>query len=306
MKDFKHKELFMVKDLFLHGKRHAFYESKFDRRLAIVSFHNSIELFIRDALNTKSVGLDVLDKKKFEEKIKCFEDRCLKGEEIPFKGKISDLNKLRNKVYHDYEVPTKEKIVEYTVITNEFLTEMMNKIFRVNFDELSFFDVDNIKNPYVKKHYTNASTNLENGEYMESGSAFYKAFREQWNSIYGFPIPALSLQINGEYNETFENIIYAINDLALIIGENLELLQMNTVRGEHLSLKKWIESIFPNYKFVYFQENIKPDDVDKFKKLLEEFISETDDYVSEHYLQIRSKEYEQEVHFNLNSVIYRE
>lgn len=294
MKYLKHKELLMVKDLFLHGKRHAFYESGFDRRLAIVSFHNSIELFIRDALNTKSVSSDVLDKMKFEEKIKCFEERCLKKGEIPFKGKLLDLNELRNKIYHNYEVPTNEKIGKYTLITNEFLSEMMNKIYRINFDDLSFFDVDNIKNPYVKKYYTNAATYLEEGEYRRCGYTLYEAFHEQWNSIYGAPIPNLYQYIDSRDNEIFEEIINAINGLTSCIEENLKMLQLNTVRKEHLHLKNWIESIFSNYIY-NSQESIKPDDVDKFKKLLEEFISETDDYVSENYLQIRSKEYDREI-----------
>ena len=48
------KRLLIIKDVYSHGERHAYFDTKIDRRLAIISFHNSIELFLRYALNIKS------------------------------------------------------------------------------------------------------------------------------------------------------------------------------------------------------------------------------------------------------------
>jgi len=65
MTDENLKRLLIIKDVFSHGEQYAYFDTKIDRRLAIISFHNSIELFLRCALNSKSTGNDELDKMKF-------------------------------------------------------------------------------------------------------------------------------------------------------------------------------------------------------------------------------------------------
>ena len=63
------KRLCLIKDLFSHGELHAFFGSKLDKRLAIISYHNSIELFFRYSLDTKAMSNDELEGMKFKNKM---------------------------------------------------------------------------------------------------------------------------------------------------------------------------------------------------------------------------------------------
>lgn len=62
------ERLYMVKDMFLNGNRHAHFDSKFDRRIAIISYHNSIELLLRHYLGQR-YNSDGLDMMKFNQKL---------------------------------------------------------------------------------------------------------------------------------------------------------------------------------------------------------------------------------------------
>ena len=166
------KQLLTVKDIFLHGEQHAFFDSRLDRRLAIISFHNSIELFLRYALNTKSTSNGELDKMKFEKKIQEFEEKLLKNTNLPYKSKIIDLNDLRNKIYHDYRIPTNEETEEFKVITKVFLKDLIKDILDLNFDDISSFNSDYIRNPFVKDFYLTAKKEYDGGEYGLSMAHF--------------------------------------------------------------------------------------------------------------------------------------
>ena len=78
-----------------------------------------------------------------------------------------DLNNLRNKIYHDYLEPKNEEINEANEITKLFLEEYTEKIFKFNFNIISSFNMDTIRNPYVKEAYVEAIESFEQTKYKQ-------------------------------------------------------------------------------------------------------------------------------------------
>ena len=281
------KRLRIIKDVFSHGEQHAYFDTKFDRRLAIISFHNSIELFLRYALNIKSTSNDELDKMKFEKKIDEFKIKLMKNKELPYDSEIRDLNDIRNKIYHDYRIPTKEETEEFKVIARLFLEELTQKIFDLNFNDISLFDLDTVQNPFVKDAYIEGLNQFNAGKYDKSMIHFQKAFTEQFNSMYGGPINIGVVISNPNEDPVIDEIISSIDSLAFDIEVSFKQIQKFIINKYHLELKDWVDTVFHGYII----ESVNPDEITKMKKLLEEFIAETDDYILKDYLEYRIKEY---------------
>ena len=198
---------------------------KIDRRLAIISFHNSIELFLRYALNSKSTSNDELDRMNFEKKIDEFKIKLMKNQELPYNSKIRDLNDIRNKIYHDYRIPTKEETEEFKVIARLFLEELSQKIFSLNFNEISLFDLDTVRNPFVRDAYIEGLNQFSAGKYDKSMIQFQKAFNEQFNSIYGDPINIGVNISNPDNDPAIDEIISSIDSLAFDIEFSFKKVQ---------------------------------------------------------------------------------
>jgi hypothetical protein len=281
------KRLLIIKDVFSHGEQHAYFDTKIDRRLAIISFHNSIELFLRCALNSKSTSNDKLDGMNFGKKIDEFKIKLMKNKEVPYDLKIRDLNNFRNKIYHDYRIPTKEETEEFKVIARLFLEELTQKIFNLNFEDISLFDLDTVRNPFVRDAYIGGLDQFNAYKYDKSMIHFQNAFNEQFNSIYGDPI---NIKVNiSEPNEdpAIDEIISSIDSLAFDIEVSFKKIQKFIINKHHLELKDWVDTVFHRYSI----ERVDPDEITKMKKLLEEFIAETDDYILKDYLEYRIREY---------------
>ena len=287
------KRLLIIKDVFSHGEQHAYFDTKIDRRLAIISFHNSIELFLRCALNSKSTSNDKLDVMNFGKKIDEFKIKLMKNKEVPYDLKIRDLNNFRNKIYHDYRIPTKEETEEFKVIARLFLEELTQKIFNLNFEDISLFDLDTVRNPFVRDAYIGGLDQFNAYKYDKSMIHFQKAFNEQFNSIYGDPINIKVNISDPDEDHAIDEIISSIDSLAFDIEVSFKKIQKFIINKHHLELKDWVDTVFHGYSI----ESVNPDEITKMKKLLEEFIAETDDYILKDYLESRTKEYK-----NMNSL----
>lgn len=282
------KRLLIIKDVFFHGEQHAYFGTKFDRRLAIISFHNSIELFLRYALNFKSTSNNELDKMKFEKKLDVFKSKLMENKELPYGSKIRDLNAIRNKIYHDYRIPTKEETEEFKVIARLFLEELTQKIFDLNFNDISLFDLNTVRNPVVRDAYIEGLNQFNEGKYDKSMIHFQKAFNEQFNSIYGDPINIGFSISNPNEDPAINEIISSIDSLASDIDVSFKEIRKFIINKYHLELKAWVDTAFNRYR----TESVNWEDNTKMKKLLEEFIAETDDYILKDYLDYRIREYE--------------
>lgn len=288
------KRLLIIKDVFSHGEQHAYFETKIDRRLAIISFHNSIELFLRYALNSKSTSNNELDKMNFEMKIDEFKIKLMKNKELLYDSKIRDLNDIRNKIYHDYRIPTKEETEEFKVIARLFLEEFTQKIFSLNFNDISLFDLDTVRNPFVRDAYLEGLKQFNIGKYDKSMIQFQMAFNEQFNSIYGDPINIGVNISNPDNDPAIDEIISSIDSLAFDIEFSFKKIQKFIIDKYHLELKDWVDKVFHGYA----GESVNLEDIKKMKKILEEFIAETDDYILNDYLEYKIREYKNMNHIS--------
>lgn len=293
------KQLCLIKDIFSYGEQHAFFGSKLDKRLAIIHYHNSIELFLRYSLNMKAMSNDDLEGMRFKNKMEEFEKRLLKGETISNKSKLLDLNDLRNKIYHNYLEPRNEEVNEANFITKLFLEEYIKKIFKLNFNIISSFNIETIRNPFVKEAYVEAIEAFEQTKYKQSMLSFQNAFNEQWGSVYGTPVwisPHTSTNVPVSENKSFlEDIAHDIHALVNTVNEISEMLKKNIVKENHLIIKKWIDDVYHNYAI----EEVTHNDLIKAQRIVEEFISETDDNILDECLQQRKKEYEESKRYNI-------
>ncbi|OGM11224.1 hypothetical protein A2Z22_00705 [Candidatus Woesebacteria bacterium RBG_16_34_12] len=285
-------ELKIVKDVFSHGKDHADYDSKLDRRMAIISFHNSIELFVRYAIISEKCPEKILYgefKPKLDKLVEVLKDRPISN--YP---KILELNGLRNDIYHKYRIPSKDEVDEFYVITKLFLEECIKIMFDLDFDNISSFNLENVNNPFVKDTYTEAEKFFAEKDYESSASCFQKTFKEQWNSIYGHPINISKIsKFDSQKNPILKDIEDIFNNLADDVNKGFKTIQNIIVKKKHLYFKKQIESVYHNYR----SEKVDLKDLIKIKKIVEEFISETDDYISEEHLQKRIDDYRQMQHY---------
>lgn len=278
------KRLLIIKDVFSHGEKHAYFGTKLDRRLAIISFHNSIELFLRCALDRKNVSSRDLDGMNFEKKIKTFKIKSMKNEEIPYDSKIRDLNEIRNKIYHDYRIPTQEETEKFKVVTKLFLEDLTQKIFDLNFEEISLFDLDTVENPFVSGAYIEGLNQFNAGKYDKSMGHFQKAFNEQFNSIYGDSINLGYIINPNNKDPVIDEIISSIDSLE----DCVKKIQTCVTDNYHLELKDWVNTVFREYT----TESVNSDDAKKMKRLLEEFIAETDGDITKNCLEDRIRDYE--------------
>jgi len=211
----------------------------------------------------------------------------MKNKEVPYDLKIRDLNDFRNKIYHDYRIPTKEETEEFKVIARFFLEELTQKIFDLNFEDISLFDLDTVRNPFVRDAYIGGLNQFNAGKYDKSMIHFQKAFNEQFNSIYGDPINIGVNISNPNDDHAINEIISSIDSLAFDIEVSFKKIQKFIIDKHHLELKDWVDTVFHGYAI----ESVNWDEITKMKKILEEFIAETDDYILKDYLEYRIREY---------------
>ena len=279
----KVEKLIIIKELYSHGEKHSFYDTRLDRRLAIISFHNAIELFLRLAILTKNSSNADLDKKRFEGKITEFKSKVIPKDDIIFEAELIDLNVIRNKIYHNYTIPTQDETENFKVTVRLFLKHFIPKVFKVTFDELSLFDMDTIRNPFVSCAYAKGIAKFAS-EYNESMSYFQKAFNEQFNSVYGNPI---NIGVNFSNSDNNPEIISLIDRLAFDIDVSFKTIQKHIVDKHHFKLKDWVDTIYHGYAV----EDVNFKDLTKMRLKLEEFIAETDHYILDDYLEGRKRNY---------------
>ena len=211
----------------------------------------------------------------------------MKSEEVPYYSRILDLNDIRNKIYHDYKIPTKEETEEFKVITRLFLKELTKKIFNLEFNDISLFDLDTVRNPFVIDAYNKGFNQFNAGEYNKSMKYFQEAFNEQLCSIYGDPINIGVDISNPNSDPAIDEIISSIDSLACDIDVSFKRIQNFIINKHHLELKNWVDTVYHNFA----NESVNWEEITKMKKLLEEFIAETDDYILKDYLKYRIRDH---------------
>jgi len=118
----------LAKMLYLHGCTHASRKDSVSRMLAIHHFDNAIEMVLRCAATAQG--------SKSGKKQLYFEDLLEEVDEMPLKGQLRGLHRVRNAVQHQGDIPSMESVIKYRGYTEDFFAEVCRGMFGVPYEEL--------------------------------------------------------------------------------------------------------------------------------------------------------------------------
>ncbi|WP_319542337.1 hypothetical protein [uncultured Pseudodesulfovibrio sp.] len=140
---------------------------------AILSFHDSIELFLH--LCAEELGVNV-NNASFLDYWEKLNPKLLKRNkpELTQKESMRRLNKSRVALKHHGTLPALLDIESYRVIANTFFDEGCRTVFGINADDISLIEL--VTNERSKKYLKNAVTRFEEGDSFETLSNLAIAF----------------------------------------------------------------------------------------------------------------------------------
>lgn len=125
--------------------------------LAVLSFHDSVELFLQ-------LSLEKLDINKTSQSFMDYWDiidKNLKGKKLSQKESTKKLNRARVDLKHHGIIPSKLDIESFRATTYAFFNENCPVIFHINFDNISLIDIIKFKRP--RGLLKQAKSNFEKG-----------------------------------------------------------------------------------------------------------------------------------------------
>lgn len=148
------KRLALIKKLFLIGVRQS-EQNEIVACFSILSFHDSIEMFLRLLAEKKDVNSSKLDFMKYWDKI----------EGIGLKESMRSLNDLRKNLKHKGIIPAKSEVNSSKTNACEFFRQNCKKFFSTNFESLSLVEL--IENVDIRKQLRIAQENLFSSKYED-------------------------------------------------------------------------------------------------------------------------------------------
>jgi len=167
------KRLAFIKYLFNIGLYQSYQPEPFCG-IAILSFHDSVELFLQLCLDELSINVTNKENErltftgywsKIEEKVK----------PLSQKTSMNRLNTARNGFKHHGNIPSKLDIETFRATTNAFFTENCKLIFDIDFAEVSLIDA--IKFDRTRETLKQAKLNFEKGRKIECLRDIILSFR---------------------------------------------------------------------------------------------------------------------------------
>jgi hypothetical protein len=183
-----------VKRLYMIGMDHEKLGTEADKLTAILNYDASIEHLLNTILDFYEFQLEKERSEKFSTIWKNV-NTVLERDNIEFGNKhslpsareICNFHKIRNSAQHYAIIPDYTSLRQFREITEIFLESVINKIFGINFSQLTLAIL--IKNIDVKKYVTDAEKYFLNDEFEQSANsssiAFDIAKREEQQRIHG-------------------------------------------------------------------------------------------------------------------------
>lgn len=173
-------QILLAKQLYDHGINHSNLGGAINNMIAIHNFHNTVEFILRTICDHFSVNFS--GDPSFNEligKVGEVYKREIK-EELPFKQQMKNLNKERNNVQHNGTPPSNEAVAKYRVFSYEFLSEVIEKVFELDFIELSL--VNMISDEKIKSLLKISDTAIKEGDKLKAIAILKKTF--EWGIGY--------------------------------------------------------------------------------------------------------------------------
>jgi len=129
--------------------------------ISILMFHDSVELFMYLSAQFRDINLKT--KTNFMEYWQKFEQN---GFELTRKADMNKLNEARKGFKHSGNLPNKDDIEFFRVITQSFFEENCPMIFGIEFSKISLLDL--VQDDEVRKELVNAQNEFDEGNTEKS------------------------------------------------------------------------------------------------------------------------------------------
>jgi hypothetical protein len=164
------KRLLFAKELYSHGLEHSDLGNDLNWMLAVHHFHHSVETALRTIMLDYGIRSEKTLNITFEVMLNeidgYFKDVNEKQKKLPLRRELMILNELRNHVQHHALAPSREQMERCRVHTRDFLIEVCNDYFGLDFESLSRLDW--IEDELLKKGLRLAEQDIEENDFKKS------------------------------------------------------------------------------------------------------------------------------------------
>jgi hypothetical protein len=160
------KRLAVIKQLYLHGIDQS-YETEPMNGFSILSFHDSVEMFMKLCAEQKNVRID---------RNVNFGDYFVKLPDLQCNATMRNLNSKRVNSEHYGTLPSKLDIEISRANVTDFFVQNTSLFFNVQFDEISLVSL--IKFNSVRDYLNRALSDLSHNQYKDSITNSQIAFKE--------------------------------------------------------------------------------------------------------------------------------
>jgi len=175
MDDVVIRRILMSKEFYLNGVELARGKDPLSKMMAVHNFHIAIEITVKSILlkyeirNDKTLNIDFESMLNEIDKHSLFKE---KGQRLPYRQDIRNLNQMRNLVQHHVIEPDESSMEDWRLFSSRFLIKVFDGYFNVNFDDVN--RISFINNKGLKK-YLNVAMNYYTEKDFELASCYVAA-----------------------------------------------------------------------------------------------------------------------------------
>jgi len=187
MDDVVIKRILMSKEFYLNGVELARNIDPLSKMMAVHNFHIAIEIAVKSILlnyeirNDKTLNIDFESMLNEIDKHPLFKE---KGQKLPYRQEIRNLNQMRNLVQHHVIEPDESSMEDWRLFSSRFLTKVFDGYFNVNFDNVN--RITFVNNEGLKKYLDVAMNYLKEKNFEPATSYAAAAFEFASFSISDF------------------------------------------------------------------------------------------------------------------------
>lgn len=246
------KRLAVIKQLYLQGVTQS-YEVEPMNGFSILSFHDSVEMFMKLCAERKNVRID---------RNVNFGDYFVKLPDLKCHTTMTNLNSKRVNLKHYGTIPSKLDIEISRANVSDFFEQNTPIYFEIQFSEISLISL--IKYNSVKNYMKKALSHLTSNNYKESISNSQIAFKEllacyeeentkDFNNPFNFAGQLRRLSLFSDIRGIDRNFSHYIDDVKKAI-ENLE--EMTKIIGLGVDYKQYCKfKLLSPYIQMWYSDN---------------------------------------------------
>lgn len=206
------KRVLLAKEFYFNGINHAEKNDPLNKMMAVHNFHIAIEIIVKSILihyeirSEKGLSIDFETMLNDVDKFQYFKD---KGQKLPYRQNIRNLNQMRNLIQHHVIEPSASDMNDWRLYSSRFLIKVFEDYFGIDFESVS--RVSFIDDVILRKYLEKAQMELSIQDY-ESASCFAAgAFEYASHSLSNF-IPRSHSEFFITSSLGFQNVDNNISD----------------------------------------------------------------------------------------------